>query len=271
MNCNEVIPLLSPFHDGELAPDERRAVADHVATCAACSQKLGSIRRLSDLVESSPVAEAPGTLLPSIERSLAERTPFWNWFQFSHSRRSAVAALLATAAVLVVGLMVWQIAGAPSHSHEEMVRVFGEFLDAFEEGETSAVDVLARKYQGTLVSEAAATSALKRATVARPIVLGWHAVAQRYLLKMPCCDCVQTNYAFSGKTSFVLFEHEKEQAEWFHARPMIRAECHGKTCCLVQLKDGLAATWPVDGGYVTAVGVHDVTELERLVKELQPL
>jgi hypothetical protein len=39
----------------------------------------------------------------------------------------------------------------------------------------------------------------------------------------------------------------------------------------VQLSDGLAATWPVDGGYVTVVGVRDVTELEKLVEELQPL
>ena len=271
MNCNEVIPLLSPFHDGELAPDEHGSVADHVASCAACSQELESIRRLSDLVESSPLPEAPDTLLQKLERSFDERAPFWSRFQFSLSRRSAVAALMATAAVVVVGLMIWQFVGAPPHSHEEMVQVFGEFLNAYEQGETSAVDVLARKYHGTLVSEAAATRALKRATVARPVILGGHAVAQRYLLKMPCCDCVQTNYAASGKTSFVLFEHEKEQAEWFHTRPMIGAECHGKACCLVQLKNGLAATWAVDGGYATVVGVRDVTELERLVGALQPL
>ena len=75
----------------------------------------------------------------------------------------------------------------------------------------------------------------------------------------------------SGTTSLVLLEHETEQAEWFHTRPMIRADCHGKPCCMVQLKNGLAATWPVDGGYATVVGVRDVTELERLVEALRPL
>jgi hypothetical protein len=173
--------------------------------------------------------------------------------------------------VLAASLMIWQFAGARSHSHAEMVRAFGEFLDAYEQGEMGAVDVLARKYQGTTINEADATNALKRATVSRPVVLTEHEVAQRFLLKMPCCDCVQTNYSVRGKTSFVLFEHEKEQAEWFHSRPMIRAACHGKACCLVQLTDGLAATWSVDGGHVTVVGVRDVTELERLVEELQPL
>jgi len=145
MNCHEVIPLLSSFHDGELTPDERRAIAKHVASCAACSQRLESIRRLSDLVESTPVPDAPDSLLHKIERSLAAPIPFWAWWRFSLLRRIAVVALLATATALVGGLMIWQFAGAPSHSHEEMVQVFGEFLDAYEQGETSAVDVLVRK------------------------------------------------------------------------------------------------------------------------------
>lgn len=270
MNCNEVIPLLSPFHDGELASDERQAVADHIASCAVCSQKLESIRRISDLVEFTSAPEAPRTLLANVEQSLDQRRQTAAWSRFQLRPRSAVAILIASAAIVLVGLVVWHLAPGPSHGHEEMVRDFGEFLDAFELGQTNAVEVLPRKYQGTLVSEAAATSALKRDTVARPIVLASHQVTKRYVLKMPCCDCVQTIYARNGQTSIVLFEHDKEE-EWFDARPMVRTECRGKACCLVQLKDGLAATWPVAGGFVTVVGVRDVAELGNLVDELQPL
>jgi hypothetical protein len=270
MNCHEVIPLLSSFHDGELAPDECQAIATHVASCVACSQKLESIRRLSDLVESTPVPEVPGSLLDSIEQSLAARTPSWTWWQVGLSRRNAVAALLVTAATLVGGPMVWQFA-SPPHDHKEMVRVFGEFLAAYERGQPGADEMLAQKYQGTLVTEADATIALKRKTVARPVVFANHQVAKRYLLKMPCCDCVQTVYSRNRTASLVFFEHEKEQSDWFDARPMIRAECRGKVCCLVQLKEGLAASWPVDGGFVTVVGVRDVAELGSLVDELQPL
>ena len=269
MNCNEVIPLLSSFHDDELAPEQRRAVADHIVSCPACSQKLESLRRLSDLVETTPTPEAPGTLVTRIERSLNERVPIWAWR--SNLPRSAVAAALGIAAVVLVGLTIWKFTTGPSHSHEEMVRVFGEFLDAYEQGQASAVEVLPRKYQGTLVSEAAATSALKRETVARPIVLANHRATKRYVLKMPCCDCVETIYAREGTTSFVVFEHEKEQTEWFNRRPMIRSECRGKACCMVQLKRGLAATWPVDGGFVTVVGIGDVSELGHLVDELKPM
>ena len=271
MNCNEVIPLLSPFHDGELPPEKQWAVAEHLATCAECAAKLESIRRISDLVEATPAPEAPATLVTRIERALAEPSSFWAWLPFSPPQQKAVAAVAAMAAVLVVGLTIWRLASGPAHSHEEMVRDFGEFLAAYEQGEPKAIEILARKYEGSLVDEAAATEALKHATVARPVVLANHRAARRYLLKMPCCNCVQTVYTCNGATSLVLFEHEKEQSEWFAARPLVRAECRGKACCMVQLKGTLAATWPVAGGFVTAVGLRDVDELGNLVEELKPL
>jgi hypothetical protein len=271
MNCHEVIPLLSTFHDGEFAPDKRRAIAEHIASCTACSQRLESMRRLSDLVAATPAPATPGDMLHKIENSLATASiSLWNWSSFSVSRRSVVAAMLATATALIAGLIFWQFFSQP-HDHREMVRVFGEFLDAYEQGRPDAEDLLAQKYHGGLITEAEATATLKRKTVARPIVLANHKVSKRYLLKMPCCDCVQTIYSREGITSFVLFEHEKEQTEWFNARPMIRAECRGKTCCLVQLSGAVAATWPVDGGFVTAIGLRDVAEFGNLVDELQPL
>jgi hypothetical protein len=270
MNCNDVIPLLSPFHDDELVPDQHRAVAEHITSCTACSQKLESIRRLTDLVETTPTLEAPGTLVARIERSLHERAPTRAWSQLSRPQWSAAAALVASAVVVVVGLTIWFAAG-PSHSHTEMVRDFAKFLDAFEQGQASSVEALPQKYHGTLVNEAAATSALKRETVARPVILASYQVTHRYVLHMPCCDCVETIYARDGKTSLVLFEHDKEQSEWFDARPMVRSECRGKACCMVQLKGGLAATWPVNGGFVTVVGVPDVAELGNLVDELKPM
>jgi hypothetical protein len=52
---------------------------------------------------------------------------------------------------------------------------------------------------------------------------------------------------------------------------MVRADFHGKACCMVQLKGGLAATWPVDGGFATVIGLKDVAELGSLIDELQPM
>ena len=270
MNCNEVIPLLSPFHDGELPALKHQAVEAHVSTCAACAQKLESIRRLSDLVEVTPVSEVPRTLLMRIEQSLNGRASTWASFQLSGPQRRTAAAILAVAAVALVGLIIWGIGNGRSRNHAEMVRAFGEFLSAYELGKTNAAEMLPRKYQGTLVNEASASSALRHQTVAQSVVLTDHQATKRYLLKMPCCNCVETIYVRNGRTSLVLFEHEKEQSDWFDARPMIRSECRGKACCLIQLNGCLAAAWPVDAGFVTVVGVRDVAELGSLVDELRP-
>jgi len=269
MNCNEVVPLLSQFHDGELPAGQQRAVADHLASCSDCSQRLESLRRLSDLLEATPVSDTPDRLLERVERSLREPAPWWSRLRLGPQLQMALASLCAIAAVLTVGLLVWQLGPQKSHSHAEMVRVFGQFLNAYEQGEPTAIQVLPANYQGEIVSDAAASRALKRETVARPVVLANHEVNKRYLLNMPCCQCVETIYSHSGKTSFVLLEHEKEQPDWFDARPMIRTQCRGKACCMVQLKGSLGATWPIKGGFMTVVGVRDIEELWRLMDELQ--
>ncbi len=73
MICDEVIPLLSPFYDGELAAAERWDVERHLAACPSCSQRLETIQRLSWLVESSPPAGPPATLVTRVEQSLTVR------------------------------------------------------------------------------------------------------------------------------------------------------------------------------------------------------
>lgn len=267
MNCNDVARFLSPFYDGELKPAEHEAVAAHLAACAVCSEQLESVRRLSDLVAGAPSPDAPESLVARVEQSLGARAAWPGWFGMS-GRAQAAAALVAVAAAIVLGLTIWRNADFSSHSHVEMLRDFGEFLEAYEQAPAASVALLPHKYDGRLVSREEATSALKRATVAPSVVLTNHRAAQRYLLKMPCCDCVQTVYECQGISTLVLFEHEKEQSDWFGARPRSRSELNGKSCCLVPLKSGLVATWPVAGGFVTAVGVQDLAELSQLVDEV---
>jgi hypothetical protein len=47
MRCNEVQPLLSPFYDGELLPEQVQDVAAHVETCPSCAGRLRSMQRLT--------------------------------------------------------------------------------------------------------------------------------------------------------------------------------------------------------------------------------
>ncbi len=271
MNCNEVIPLLSPLHDGELDFEQRQAVAAHLRSCVECSGRLGALRRLTDLSCQTPSPAPPATLLAKIERLIGDGTRNESGRRSYVRSRTAAAILIASAAAVLGGLIVWQLASGPPQSHVEMVRVFGEFLRAYEQGNINAAAMLAQEYQGTSVSEAEAASALNHQTVTRDTVLSSHQVAKRYLLKMPCCDCVQTIYTCDGKTSFIVFEHTQEELEWFEGRSVVRTECRGKSCCVVELKRSLAASWRVDSGYVTVVGVRDLTQLDEFVGELRSL
>jgi cytoskeletal protein RodZ len=46
LNCADIEPLLDAFHDGELGDGEKNAVGEHLAVCADCQERLGSIARL---------------------------------------------------------------------------------------------------------------------------------------------------------------------------------------------------------------------------------
>jgi hypothetical protein len=266
MRCNEIQPLLSPFHDGELLPEQANGVAEHLETCSACASRLQSMQRLSALVTKSLPKGAPPSLLPKIERSLdiaSHPTTAWRIW----GRRLAVL-VGASAALIIVTLMTWQMLSKP-HSHGQMIDDFGEFLEAFARQPNESVGVLAAKYHGVSASEDDATVALKRPTVGRSTILDDHQLLKRYVLDMPCCRCVQTAYQRNGEVSLVVFEHDEPQRDWFGHRSAVQADCGDKSCCLVQVGDKLAGSWPLEKGHVTVVGIRDIGELESLVQTLQ--
>ena len=185
-------------------------------------------------------------------------------------RRKLLAAALLVTAATFIGLVTMRYLPIHANSQGDMAAVYGRFLDAYSAGTDDAPQVLVKHYQGKPINVQTAARVLKHNSVAPPTLLAKHHIAERFHLRMPNCDCVETVYTCEGKTSLVLFEYDKEHSDWFDARPSVQSECRGKSCCLVQLNDRLAATWPVNGGYVTAVGVRDVDELGTLMDELMP-
>ena len=266
MHCNEVQPLLSPFYDGELSPEQAHCVAAHVETCPSCAGQLQTLQRLSALVTGSQPPAAPPTLLPSIERSLdAASRPSAN----RRIRGRHLAALAgASAALVIVTVLTWQILWRP-HSHGQMVDDFGTFLEEFERRPSESVNVLAVKYEGVPASADDATAALKRSTVGRATILGDHTLFKRYVLNMTCCRCVQTAYQRDGQVSLIVFEHDERQLDWFGHLPAVQAQCRDKPCCLIQVGNKLAGSWPLRNGHVTVIGMRDMSELDSLVQALK--
>lgn len=269
MNCEQVIPLLSAFHDGELLGDQADEVVEHLSLCKNCREQLESHEALSGLVRKSPAPEPPAGLVRSVQRAVARdvvASP--NLVQ----RRRWLTAAVGVAATLMIAVVIWQpwVPKPAVHDHRLMITSFNRFLDAYVSGNAEAKGILAKQFHGKVVDREGASKFLRRRTIAAPTLLAKHQVEERFAIKMPCCDCVQTNYSCEGQTSFVLFEHTEEQGDWFGSRPQVRTECAGKSCCLVEVGKQLVATWPVDRGFVTVVGVKDVTELAALVDELTP-
>lgn len=67
MNCPEIQDLLSPWLDGELSPDEREQVVEHLSGCQHCTQTLSRLQGL-DASLRSQLAPQPEQLARLAER-----------------------------------------------------------------------------------------------------------------------------------------------------------------------------------------------------------
>jgi anti-sigma factor RsiW len=95
---------LEPYHDGELSPDRRDALRDHVETCGDCSRELRQLRDLSDLLtpqDSRDMTDAElDRLHAGVSEMLEDATPATLAFPW-------VKALCAAAASIVVIAAAW--------------------------------------------------------------------------------------------------------------------------------------------------------------------
>jgi anti-sigma factor RsiW len=70
MDCDDVRPLLEPFHDGELAAADRQVVEAHLAGCPACRGELRSLTETAELVRRHGRFRLPDDLADGIRAAL---------------------------------------------------------------------------------------------------------------------------------------------------------------------------------------------------------
>jgi hypothetical protein len=127
--CEETVPLLSPFGDGELAPDDRAWVEEHLAGCESCSARLRLISAQGAALREHVRARAAGTSLDGIASGVLariareKRAPRpWDALAVFHAdvvrpHRAGIGAL-ALAACLALALL-WRSEGeGPSRQPE---------------------------------------------------------------------------------------------------------------------------------------------------------
>src|SRR4051812_8762527 len=60
LNCQALDSLVTPYIDGELTDDDRRAIADHLRACAPCYSRVAAERAVYDLIHvRKPALDAP--------------------------------------------------------------------------------------------------------------------------------------------------------------------------------------------------------------------
>jgi len=274
MNCSEVHDLLSDYYDNELSDDLREAVRFHLKTCTHCAGEIGAFEKISQLAGnlSNPVppSELWGELETRLQNELkpmsriveqpGSRTPLKRIPKYS-------LLLVATTLLLVIGVC-YLYHEQTSHLHSSSV--FIQYVAAFVHNPDSAQQILLKNYQNDFVSPEQAVKLLGyEPAIVRSLPAGYEMQAS-YVMKMPCCTCLQTICKRKDGSSLVIFEHDDETPEWFEGQSKINTSCNGEKCCLVNLEQRIAASWKHDKRHVTVIGIRDVSEVNELIAWSNP-
>ena len=140
----------------------------------------------------------------------------------SHAARwRTKPALLALAASLLVaaGLGWLTYSGwSDHHGHHQLAAGFTQYLDRFHEAPDAAQDMLVKMYGGRAVdSDQAVQLVGYHPVTAKGLPQGYQSEGT-YVLKMPCCTCVQTVCRRPDGSTVAIFEHDDESREWLADR-----------------------------------------------------
>lgn len=157
----------------------------------------------------------------------------------------------------------------PSAHHIGLAADFEDYFEHFAENPATAQNVLLAKYEGGAVDLVQATRHLGyKPAVAVGLPKRYSLVAM-YVLKMPCCTCVQSICRRDDGRVFAIFEHDEEQQIGLGDRPRVETQCKGCPCSVVQADRGLVASWKADKRQFTVVGARDLEDVSDLITHFQ--
>lgn len=270
MHCAEVREQLSAYYDAELSADARRAVDEHLATCAGCASELDGFRELSALAQNLPEPTPPAGDWAALEQQLhaenaaaPSRAAANSWF--ARPRVGLAAAALAVVLLLVAG---WVIQSAWLGEHDHRAVDFAAYLDAFRESPDQAQELLLTRYQGRALGLDAAAKELGYVPAVSNGLPSDYRLDSVYVWDMPCCKCVQCLCKRSDGATVAIFEHDEEQPAWFGDRRSVDVRCNGKPCTIFGGDKQMAASWRQGRRHLTVIGLRDVDDITALVSQL---
>lgn len=276
MECREVQELLSAYYDAEMPAELRSSVAEHVQACARCGGELALFGELSAMARGLDDPEPPETVWAGIEAGLnagenaaSAMRPAAGRGRAARKRR--LGLLAAAALVMIAAGVVW-MAGKTWHGMSppgELAADFGRYFEQFPENPEAAQNILLAKYDGLAVDMSQATRQLGYRPAVAAGVPERYTVDAVYVLKMPCCTCVQAICRRDDGRRFAIFEHDEERPAWHGGRECISTHCRGCPCRLIQTGRGVVASWKGDKRHLTVVGARDLEDIADLVTHFQ--
>ena len=127
LRCQESVPLLGPYLDGELEAEDRAWVDEHLGGCAACRTRKALLAAQRDAIRNHVVARAAGADLSRLTTAVMQRVsrqrpspPVSVWGRElwrAHRVRISTAAALAVAASVAAIVAIRPLGrGAPAAS-----------------------------------------------------------------------------------------------------------------------------------------------------------
>lgn len=271
MTCQEARDRLSAFHDGEVSPPERDALAEHVRHCEECRHHLHDLQQLSALaagiarpvpppnlweaIEASLNEQQPRSIAPGRNRQLRERlrNPFVRWVG------------MALAASALVAAWIGFKNGDTTRHERQVASVVGDVCEACAVGGSVRKPLLPEVVQFASAGDAKVVKLVGyRPLVADGLPEGYSVTATA-VVKTPACTCVQCSCRRSDGTSLTIIEHDAHGKTWFGKRPVSTCMCGGTACQVADVDGARVATWTAGDRALTVIGVRDTPELERLV------
>ena len=285
MNCSHVQKSLSAYHDDQLTPELRTELSTHLKGCPLCAEELEDFRHLTALSAQLDDPQPPSSLLwERLERELDRAEPSVALAPASIGRRFPIR-LAAIAAVLMVGvgigLVMLQMQSKPSHY--DVATTMNRYLDDFLRSPDEAQRIFLAHHQAEDVDLLEPTQLAGYQTILASRPPDGYSLDALHVFDMELCTCDETScvcehapcvcaqatYKSDGSETLVVFQHAVDQPKWFRDRPMLNCRINGKPTRIVQLDDTrLAATWSVDGTFVTLIGARDIEELTQFIARL---
>lgn len=106
MACNEVLPLMHNYFDGDLEAADRRFLKDHLSICKSCSQEFKQLERSEAMFRASlsvslPVSEELTDRIMNSLPPVRKPNSFFRWI-----RRHPAAFVAAVFIILMFGSLV---------------------------------------------------------------------------------------------------------------------------------------------------------------------